>query len=169
MLTKIFKTFWLKWAKFGGKMINFKMQIIIWIIAHKCWIKLMFPYLYIFFNSLAHKSKKPSKVVHGQNYDDFSKMVENRQFFPFFQLVLNIFVRNVYCLKSLRCYYVINISKFYFGNQNFRSSKFWLIFGLYMKIKNARQQIPRGILCSIPCWKTTDLWIKLLARRTKIF
>ena len=81
-----------------------------------------------------------------------------------------MFAQIVHYQKALRKYYdMISISKIYFGNQNFRPSKFRSIFCLYMKIKMpVNQQIPNGISCSVPCWKAIDLWIKIVIKATQI-
>jgi hypothetical protein len=152
--------FWLKWAEFGAKIINFKMRLLIWILAHKFWVKAIFLYQYLFYNLLAYQQaqKHPKKLTMAKIMTIFLKW-SKIDYFPFFQLVLNIFVQNVHYLRALRkSYYMINISNFYFGNKNFRPPNFGRFLAFIWKLKTlVSQQIPNGISCSIPCWKAIDV------------
>jgi hypothetical protein len=86
--------FWLKWAKFGAKIINFKIGFFIWILANKFWAKLTFFYQYLLYNPLAFQQiqKYPKKLITAKIMVIFSKMVENWLFLGFSQLVPKMYI-----------------------------------------------------------------------------
>jgi hypothetical protein len=140
------------------------MEFSIPILTHTFWVKLMFFYQYLFYSSLAFQQAQ-KKLIMFKNYDEFSKMVENRLFYIFISFCLMFCPKFISSKSTWTVYGMINISKFYFGKQNIRQSKFWPFFGLYIKICS----LPNGILFSIPFWKTFDLQNKIIARNTQIF
>jgi hypothetical protein len=64
-------------------------------------------------------------------------MVENQLFSVYLNL-RSIFLPKIYMIQNQTG--SKTISKFYYGNQNFQNSKFWLIFGHSTKTVN--QQTP---------------------------